>query len=139
MIKRRIDYVVIHCTAGAKNQTVESIKHWWHTHPFGPKWKSVGYHYLVLGDGTIVKLADLEQVTNGVAGYNSNSVHIAYTGGVVTDDRTDAQKAAILDCIYMVMSQLGYKPKILGHRDFPGVRKSCPQFNAIEEYNWITL
>ena len=136
---RKIDYIVIHCTAGPKNQTVESIRHWWHTHPAGPKWKSVGYHFLVLGDGSIAKLADISQVTNGVAGYNSNSVHIAYTGGMQQDDRTEAQKASILDCIHMVISQLGYKPIIQGHRDFPGVKKACPQFNAAQEYKWITL
>jgi len=136
---RKIDYIVIHCTAGPKNQTVESIRHWWHTHPQGPKWRNPGYHYIILGDGSIAKIADISQITNGVAGFNSNSVHIAYTGGMHQDDRTEAQKAGILDCIYMVISQLGYKPKIQGHRDFPNVKKSCPQFNAIPEYQWITL
>lgn len=139
---RKIDYIVIHCTAGHKNQTVESIKHWWHSHPKGPKWKNVGYHYLVLGDGSIVKLADLNTVTNGVGGFNSNSIHIAYTGGIQFDDRTEAQKAAILDCIFMAIGECakhGYKPKIQGHRDFPGVRKACPQFDAIREYEWIVI
>jgi N-acetylmuramoyl-L-alanine amidase len=139
---RKIKYIVIHCTAGNKNQSIESIKHWWHTHPNGPKWKNVGYHYCVMGDGFIVKLQDITHVTNGVAGFNHNSVHIAYTGGIIEDDRTEAQKAAILDCIYMVISEcakFGYKPKIQGHRDFPGVKKSCPQFDAIKEYEWITI
>jgi N-acetylmuramoyl-L-alanine amidase len=140
---RKIDYIVIHCTAGGKNQTIESIRSWWHSDPpRGLGWKNVGYHYLVMGDGLIVKLADIDKVTNGVAGFNSNSVHISYTGGMTHDDRTEQQKAALLDCIHMVISQCasyGYKPKIQGHRDFPNVRKACPQFDAIKEYEWIII
>lgn len=140
---RKIDYIVIHCTAGGKNQSLESIRSWWHSPPpQGLGWKNVGYHWLVMGDGSIVKLADIQQVTNGVRGFNHNSIHIAYTGGMHEDDRTEAQKAAILDCIFMSISQCakhGYKPKIQGHRDFPNVKRDCPQFDAIKEYEWILI
>jgi N-acetylmuramoyl-L-alanine amidase len=27
--------------------------------------------------------------------------------------------------------------RILGHRDFPGVRKACPSFNAMAEYHHV--
>jgi N-acetylmuramoyl-L-alanine amidase len=134
---RNIKYIVIHCTAGHKNQSVESIKSWWKQ--LG--WKNVGYHFLVMGDGSVERLADLDKVTNGVAGYNSNSIHISYTGGMVKDDRTDAQKASILLCIKEALEYAvkgGTVPKILGHRDF-GVNKACPQFDAIKEYGWITF
>lgn len=142
MILREIKYIVIHCTAGGKNQTIDSIKSWWHSPPpRGLGWKSVGYHFIVDGVGAVHRIADLNAVTNGVGGFNKNSVHISYTGGVTHDDRTEKQKAAILDCIFEVLEEckkFGYKPMIQGHRDFPNVRKACPQFNAIEEYSWIT-
>jgi N-acetylmuramoyl-L-alanine amidase len=29
--------------------------------------------------------------------------------------------------------------RICGHRDFPGVAKACPQFNAEKEYGYLYL
>jgi N-acetylmuramoyl-L-alanine amidase len=135
-MSRKIDYIVIHCTATPKNTTVESIKNHWKNFL---KWKSVGYHFLIEANGTIHQL-DLP--TNGVKGYNSNSIHISYIGGKDFDDRTEAQKGSILTAINRSLQyckESGIKPIIQGHRDFPNVAKSCPQFNAKEEYRWITI
>jgi N-acetylmuramoyl-L-alanine amidase len=134
MLKREIDHIVIHCTGANKSQSVESILRYWREN-IG--WKQVGYHRLIEPDGTIHKLADLEEITNGVKRHNSTSIHICYIGGEFEDDRTEAQKASILNCIYEAMEAIGYKVKIQGHRDFPNVSKSCPQFDAIPEYSWI--
>jgi N-acetylmuramoyl-L-alanine amidase len=134
---RNIDYIVIHCTGASQKQTVQSILNYWKNEK---KWKSVGYHRLISADGTVHNLADFDKVTNGVAGFNSKSIHICYIGGKDNDERTEAQKASILNCIKEALEYEGItkKIKILGHRDFPNVKKACPQFNAIDEYSWIT-
>lgn len=132
---RKVDYIVIHCTGASQQQTVESIQRHWAVHN---KWKNPGYHRIIEADGTIHNLADFENVTNGVRGFNHNSIHICYIGGQHLDNRTEEQKGSILKCILEAMEWVENKPIIQGHRDFEGVAKACPQFNAKEEYSWIT-
>jgi len=142
---RRIDNIVIHCSAG--HGDLESVRRWWRE---GLGWKQVGYHFWVDYDGSITQLVPLSVVTNGVRNHNYNSVHIAYRGGVKRgttipeDTRTEKQIAAILTAIFQVLKEL--KPiqdvtniRILGHRDFPNVAKACPSFDALREYEWITV
>lgn len=127
---RNIKYIVLHCTATPKNTTIQSIKNYWKN---VLKWKSVGYHYIIESNGNVVQLADESQVTNGVAGFNSVSVHITYIGGQKTDDRTPDQKYAMEVLVHDLKKR--YPNAIVqGHRDFPKVAKACPQFNAKEEY-----
>jgi hypothetical protein len=64
---RKIDYIVIHCTATQPNTKKESILNYWKN---TLKWKSVGYHRLIDANGVIHELAKFEQITNGVKGYN---------------------------------------------------------------------
>jgi N-acetylmuramoyl-L-alanine amidase len=136
-MKRKVDYIVIHCTGASQNQTVESIRRHWRE---VMEWKNVGYHRLISADGTVHKLADFNEVTNGVKGFNHNSIHICYIGGQHNDNRTEAQKAAILDCIFEALKWMDNPENVIiqGHRDFEGVRKNCPQFSALNEYSWIT-
>ena len=135
---RRIDYLVIHCTATPQTTTVESIQSYW-KNKLG--WRSPGYHFIVLANGAVRNLQPIEQPSNGVAGHNANSIHISYMGGIDAtgsgkDTRTPAQK----DSIIKLLKDLKIKfpsAKIQGHRDFAGVHKECPSFNAIPEYSWI--
>jgi N-acetylmuramoyl-L-alanine amidase len=138
-MSRKIDYIVLHCTATPHSTTVASIQNHWKN---VLKWKSVGYHFLIEANGTIHQLSHLDLPTNGVKGFNSNSIHISYIGGQHRDDRTEAQKASILIAINRALQyckDTNSKPIIQGHRDFPNVAKSCPQFNAKPEYKWITI
>lgn len=156
MTHRLIRYLVIHCTAGPQNQTLESIQNYWHK-TLG--WKTGGYHKLVFPDGNIVDLYPLSVVTNGVLGFNSRSVHISYVGGVDSkgnsvDNRTPEQKESLLRAIKEVYEELSKTQNvgdilIRGHRDFspdqnkngiiePWERiKDCPCFDVISEYGWI--
>jgi N-acetylmuramoyl-L-alanine amidase len=82
-------------------------------------------------------LSEYAKPTNGVAGYNANSIHISYIGGVngkkAVDNRTPEQKATMLDLL-TELKRLFPNAKILGHRDLPNVKKACPSFDAIAEY-----
>lgn len=160
---RYIKRIVLHCTSGWGNQSTQSIKDYWKKN-LG--WKSVGYHYIINQDGTYEKLSDISNVTNGVAGYNSDSIHICYKGGlkeitkagknIYGDTRTKAQKDAFNEVINLVLSELKKTQEvdditIVGHRDLSkdlnnnGIIeereyiKTCPTFNAMDmdEYGWI--
>lgn len=150
MGKRKVKYIAIHCTGADQNQSVESIQNYWRN---VKKWKNPGYHRLISHDGTIHNLLHFDNVSNGVKGFNSITINICYIGGQHNDNRTEEQKAGILNCIYEAIEYINdleglteeekiNAPKneiiIQGHRDFPDVNKACPQFEAKKEYSWIT-
>ena len=132
---RRIDWLVVHCTATPQTTTVASIQRYWRENL---KWKSPGYHFLIEANGTVHNLQPINLPSNGVAGHNANSIHISYIGGVngrqAIDNRTDAQKREILRLLTDLKKQFP-NAKIQGHRDFPRVAKACPSFDAKTEYS----
>lgn len=135
---RDIKYIVIHCTATQPNTKKEAILNYWKN---TLKWKSVGYHRLIDANGVIHELAKYEETINGVKGYNSNSIHFSYIGGVdeagrPKDTRTIKQKESLL---YLVKQAKKQFPNAIvqGHRDFKGVVKACPSFDAKNEYKAI--
>src|SRR5690606_27283726 len=97
MGKRKVKYIAIHCTGASQQQTVKSILEYWRD---VKKWKQPGYHRLISADGVIYKLLDFDLVSNGVQGYNSETINICYIGGQHVDNRTEEQRASMLDCIY---------------------------------------
>ncbi|WP_228446040.1 peptidoglycan recognition protein family protein [Chryseobacterium gleum] len=58
----------MHCTATQPNARIEDIKRYWKENL---KWKSPGYHYMIKADGEVVNTLPIDQVSNGVAGWNS--------------------------------------------------------------------
>lgn len=120
---RKIDRIFIHCTATPQTWGVEEL--WQEFKRKG--WEHAGYHYVITKDGGIHQMEALENVANGVKGYNATSIHIAYVGGVFTDikgkpmnvpldNRTDAQKASLVKLVKLMKEKFP-NAKVLGHRD----------------------
>jgi len=131
-ITRRIVRLVYHCTATSQNATVESIQRYWRENL---KWKSPGYHIIVRADGTWVNLQNFNLSSNGVAGMNSDSIHISYIGGIdprgrAFDNRTPAQKQIFKDIYHAFKRKL---PNITfhGHNEF--ANKACPSYNVKQD------
>lgn len=146
---RRITRIFVHCTASWQSATVKSL-----LKEFSDKgWKAPGYHWVVFPDGKVVQLLDEAKVANGVKNYNSNSIHVAWVGGidlnngdiVSVDNRTEHQKLALFDLLTKL--KLKYRDAmIMGHRDIspdlnhngvvdPWERiKECPCFDCYTEY-----
>lgn len=132
---RDIKYIAVHCTATSQKTSISAIQSYW-KNQLG--WKMPGYHFIVLPDGTAVQLLPIEEVSNGVKGFNSVLINIAYLGGVDAknnplDNRTPQQKATLLELLKKYKKQFP-KAIIQGHRDFPNVKKACPSFDAKKEY-----
>ena len=132
---RTIKYIAVHCTATTQKTSISAIQSYW-KNQLG--WKMPGYHFIVLPDGTAVQLLPIEEVSNGVKGFNSVLINIAYLGGVDAknnplDNRTPQQKATLLELLKKYKKQFP-KAIIQGHRDFPNVKKACPSFDAKKEY-----
>lgn len=135
---RNINYIAIHCTATQPEASIASIQNYWKNN-LG--WKNPGYHYIIDRFGNVVNLLPIELVSNGVQGYNSQTINISYVGGIdksgkPKDTRTEAQKQSILKLLKELRVKFP-KAKIQGHRDFPNVKKACPSFDAKKEYSLI--
>jgi len=138
---RTIKYLVVHCTATPQATTVESIQRYWRER-LG--WKASGYHKIIKANGEVITLAQDDAVCNGVAGFNSVSLHVSYIGGIDSrgnplDNRTQGQKDALSQVIHAWRAKYP-NAQIQGHRDFlkRGVNwKECPSFDAKAEYSHI--
>jgi len=132
MLKRNINRLVIHCSATPEYRWVDSreIKAW----HMANGWKNIGYHYVILLDGTVEKGRPESVQGAHVKGYNSMSIGICYVGGIDNngkpkDTRTNAQMEAMENLIYDLLEKYP-KAKIMGHNEFPGVKKACPSFDV---------
>lgn len=143
---RKIERIFVHCTASSQRTTVSGI-----LAEFRQKgWHYPGYHYIVSPDGSVTQLLDENIPSNGVKGYNATSVNVAYIGGirkesgkiVPVDNRTQEQKAALRELLGKLRQKYP-DARIMGHRSIWGEltpqkwKKSCPCFNAVEEYKDI--
>lgn len=146
---RTIERIFIHCTAGNQNATVEDL-----TREFKQRgFNNPGYHYVIMPRGRIEQMLPEEEVSNGVRGYNSTSINVAYIGGIdrngnAIDNRTSEQKKSLVDLLKQLRERYP-KARIMGHRDIspdkngngiidPWERiKECPCFDAITEYKDI--
>lgn len=134
---RTILYIVVHCTAGNVNASIVDV-----LDVFKRKgWKRPGYHFVITKDGKIWQLVSTSCYSNGVKNHNFHSINISYTGGVNQDDmrtpsdtRTEAQKLSLVALLKKLRKDYP-NAKILGHCDFPEVKKACPSFNAKKEYS----
>jgi N-acetylmuramoyl-L-alanine amidase len=131
---RHIKYIFLHCTAGylTINQLLKYFR--------SKDWDNPGYHIEIDEKGHQTQLLNFAQIANGVRGYNGESIHIAYRGGVnyghwlhwmdgfrdaypeAEDTRTIWQKRELQHAIYKALNWCNiYQDiddiKILGHRD----------------------
>lgn len=148
---RKITHIFVHCTAGSQKETPEGLLNFFFK---VKKWSRPGYHYVVSADGTITNIWPESKYSNGVKNMNSNSINIAWIGGVDKehpqgiDNRTEAQKKSLRTLLQNLRKKYP-KAIIMGHRDTspdlnhngiidPWERiKSCPCFDAMVEYKDI--
>lgn len=133
---RVIKYIVIHCTAGSQKETMEELYAGFKARG----WKNYGYHIVVDGNGDRHDITDLEKIANGVAGFNSNSIHVSYMGGIdrkgkPVDNRTDSQKEQLISIIKELKEKYP-DAELKGHRDFsPDTNKN----GKVDTFEWIKV
>lgn len=145
---RQVSLIVVHCSGAPQTQSVEVIQNFWRK---SLGWKSPGYHKLIEANGNVVTLAQPEQITNGVKGFNAKAYHIAYIGGQAgKDNRTKAQKKALEQEVRKA-KKLFPNARIVGHRDLsPDLNgdgiitpdewtKECPSFEVKDWLKEINL
>ena len=131
---RQISEIIVHCTATVegKEVTVADIDRWHKANG----WNGIGYHYVVYLDGTIHKGRNENVSGAHCSGHNSKSIGVCYVGGLDAqgkpkDTRSTPQRIALNKLVTELKNK--YKGAVVyGHNDFTS--KSCPCFNAKEEY-----
>lgn len=131
---RQINEIIVHCTATPEGRyhTAADIDRWHRQRNFN----GIGYHYVVLLDGSIQTGRRPDIAGAHCKGHNKYSLGIVYVGGLDAkgnpkDTRTPAQKASLLRLLKELKSKYP-KASIHSHRDFAA--KACPCFDATSEY-----
>ena len=134
---RRIDAIIVHCTATPPGMkvTVDDIDRWHKARG----WKGIGYHYVVDLDGTVYRGRADDCIGAHCRGHNAHSIGVCYVGGIdarghPADTRTPAQKEALLWLVTALKKQYP-DAKVYSHRRF--ANKACPCFDAEKEYGGL--
>ena len=140
-LRKKTTAIVVHHSASRPSTTFNEIKKW-HTDPppRGRGWDNIGYHWVILEDGTTVPGRPEDEWGTQVANFNDRSVGICLTG----DFRTDIPTAKQIDALLVLLIRLVRKYKlkywnIYGHRDikrffiFNTTATDCPGKNLYNE------
>lgn len=137
---RTINKIIIHCSATQEGRDLDAAEiNRWH---LKRGWNGIGYHYVVLLDGTIEYGRSIYKQGAHVKGENEGSIGICYIGGVESergddgdwiakDTRTPEQKESLL-LLIKTLKKMHPTATIHGHNEF--ANKSCPCFDAYNEY-----
>lgn len=128
---RKIDRFVVHCTDTSSDAKLSAILRYWKD-TLG--WDMPGYHFIITAKGECIQLADVELIVNGAKGFNSNSLHFAYIGRYPNDTQFSILREEI-----NFWRDIYRDVDVVGHRDLPGVTKSCPNFNVHDWYWYAKL
>ncbi len=133
MIRRTTKYIVVHCSATTPAQDIGAAEiRKWHVEDNG--WSDIGYHQVIRRSGAIELGRPLHVAGAHVKGFNAESVGVCLVGGIDTsgaaqDNFTKSQMAS-LESTVDYLKRIYPGAQVLGHRDFPGVNKACPSFDA---------
>ena len=151
---RPINRIILHCSASMEgiDLTGQDILRM-HTNSIsqgGRGWKNPGYHYVIRLNGKVDQILPETRIANGVKGYNADSVHVCYIGGLMKKEQgkgksekslpaklvpantmTSKQRASIAALLHDL--RIRYPTATLhGHNEFAA--KACPCFRVRDEF-----
>ena len=139
--RKQTNYIAIHCawTTKAMDHVDAAEIDRWHRQR---GWSRIGYSYVITRDGTVEVGRGHDEIGAHVKGYNHESVGVCLVGGLNDektageDNFTDAQWKALANLV-TTLKDFYPDAEVLGHRDFPNVKKECPCFDAREWWNKV--
>ena len=137
---RKIDLIVIHCSATRVDRTLTAFD--LETLHRRRGFNGTGYHYYIRKDGTTLLTRPIERIGAHVKGFNASSIGICYEGGLnedgkPADTRTAAQRFALIDLLTILRHQYP-EAQIAGHYQLSAsIHKACPCFDPKKEYSGL--
>ena len=133
---RDINEIILHCadTRTDQNFDIDDIKKW-HTDPKsegGRGWSDIGYHFVILLDGTIQNGLDIDKSGAHCKGFNSKTIGVCFMGGMKADgarwDSCSIEQKGAFTALNMSLDIItGQKLKVSPHSDYSS--KTCPNFD----------
>ena len=144
---RKLDLIVIHCSATRANQMYSSEQLESDHRQRG--FQCCGYHFYVTRDGEVHRMRPVCVAGAHALGYNEHSIGVCYEGGLDSngqpaDTRTKVQRQMLYLLVMELKRKYGIK-RVVGHRDLSpdlngdGViskdewAKFCPCFDVSAE------
>lgn len=131
---RKIDEIIIHCTATPEGRpvTVADVNKWHKEKGYN----GIGYHYLIGLNGETWEGRPEDMVGAHCINHNTNSIGVCYVGGLDVDGkpkdtRTAKQKISLGILVAELMERYP-NASIHGHNEFAA--KDCPCFNVKNEF-----
>ncbi len=127
---RTINEIIVHCTAteAGLDFTKETINKWHKDKGYD----EIGYHFIIHPNGRIERGRDINKAGAHCYGHNSQSIGIAYIGGLRNgkpdDTRTIQQQLALAHLILILEEVFTTITKVSGHNEYSN--KACPCFNV---------
>lgn len=138
----RTNRIFVHCSDTLATMDVSAAEvNVWHTTERG--WAAIGYHLFIRRNGTLEGGRALDVIGAHVAGANLTSIGICLAGGKkktakgapaepennFTPEQFETLKKVIvaLQKLFPLTTAPG---AVLGHRDYPNVKKYCPSFSV---------
>ena len=120
--KRDVFKIIVHHTASPRDTTVSQIRDW---HVNGNGWSDIGYHYIILGDGTLERGRSINKTGAHCKGHNKGSIGICVTGNTSQEPPTTAQVESLFGTLKMLLEDYNLqRSDVYGHRDFGATE--CP-------------
>jgi N-acetylmuramoyl-L-alanine amidase len=144
---RKIYKIILHCSDTPENKTftAKDIDNWHKERGFKAEYNGVtyyiGYHFVILLDGTVENGRPIELIGAHCEGQNYDSIGICYIGGNAGDkDKTPKDTRTLKQKISMKLLieklQTDYKISklaVYGHNEF-NPTKACPSFDVKKEF-----
>lgn len=120
--RRKVDKIIVHHTASPQNTTVDQIRDW---HVNGNGWSDIGYHYIILADGTLERGRNVNRTGAHCKNKNKGSIGVCVTGNTSNEPPTMQQIESLKGTLGMLIEDyLLTRQDVYGHRDFGATE--CP-------------
>lgn len=146
---RRIDRIVLHCSATAEERDfsardidrMHAARGFRFSPPNAAGLRHIGYHFFVRLDGTIEPGRPVGEAGAHVRGYNLTSIGICYAGGLTKDGKSakDTRTLQQRDALARLVRELAVtyripRSRICGHRDLSPDRDGD---GKVERHEWL--
>lgn len=128
----KVRYITVHCSAtkGSMDIGAKDIDIWHRQQGY----LKIGYHFVIRRNGQLETGRKLTEPGAHVKDHNTGNLGICLVGGLdeagkATNNYTPEQFATLQRLLAELQQQFP-DAQLMGHRDFPGVKKECPCFDV---------